>query len=150
MFEDIQIPDSVQLPKGKRACRRKADELRAAYRLHRQFAAFAKEAEVTPDSEGFPGQRQLFDIKELAEKKEWLGELVGDNQKALLKFLDKLDKAGPWRNVAKAPSPLALDVLHDNFPNFSTVTTLIQQRLLRSLQNAIWSSASATPSTSQP
>ena len=121
---------SVQLPKGKRACRRKADELRAAYRLHRQFAAFAKEAEVTPDSEGFPGQRQLFDVKELAEKKEWLGELGGDNQKALLKSLEKLEKAGPWRNVAKAPAPDVLDSLHADFPNFSAVTTLIQQRLL--------------------
>ncbi|MEC5215010.1 hypothetical protein RCH06_003587 [Polaromonas sp. CG_9.5] len=43
MFEDIQVPKSVQLPKGRRACRRKAEELRAAYRLHRQFAAFVEE-----------------------------------------------------------------------------------------------------------
>ena len=68
MFEDIQIPDSVQLPKGKRACRRKADELRAAYRLHRQFAAFAKEAGELPNWVVQLGQRQLFDVKELAEK----------------------------------------------------------------------------------
>ena len=130
MFEDIQVPDSVQLPKGKRACRRKADELRAAYRLHRHFAAFAKEAEELPNWEVHPGQRQLFDVKELAEKKVWLGELAGDNQKALLKSLGKLEKAGPWRNVAKAPAPEVLDGLHSDFPNFSAVTTLIQQRLL--------------------
>ena len=58
MFEDIQIPDSVQLPKGRRACRRKAEELRAVYRLHRQFATFAEEAEELPDWQAQPGQRQ--------------------------------------------------------------------------------------------
>ena len=130
MFEDIQIPDSVQLPKGKRACRRKADELRTAYRLHRQFAAFANEKDEFPNWEAQPDQRQLFNIEELAEKKEWLRELAGDNQRALLKSLDKLEKAGSWRNVAKAPPPDVLDGLHADFPNFSAVTALIQQRLL--------------------
>ena len=130
MFEEIEIPDSVQLPKGKRACRRKADELRAAYRLHRQFAAFAREAEELPKWQVKPGQRQLFKVEELAEKKEWLSELSGDNQKALLKSLDKLEKTGPWRDVAQAPAPEALDSLNADFPNFSTVTALIQQRLL--------------------
>lgn len=130
MFEDIQVPGSVQLPNGKRACRRKADELRAAYRLHRQFAAFADEAEELPNWQVKPGQRQLFKIEELVEKKNWLGELAGDNQKALLKSLEKLEKAGPWRNVAQAPSPEVLDGLHEDFPNFSAVTTLIQQRLV--------------------
>ena len=130
MFEDIQVPESVQLPKGHRACRRKAEELRAAYRLHRQFAAFAEEAEELPDWQALPGQRKLFDVTELAEKREWLRELSGDNQQALLKSLTKLEKAGPWRNVAKAVAPQALDSLHADFPNFSAVTTLIQQRLL--------------------
>ena len=55
---------------------------------------------------------------------------MGDNQKALLKSLDKLEKVGPWRNVAKAAAPEVLDSLHADFPNFSAVTTLIQQRLL--------------------
>ena len=48
MFEEIQVPESVQLPKGRRACRRQANELRAAYQLHRQFAAFAKKAQELP------------------------------------------------------------------------------------------------------
>ena len=130
MFEDIQIPDSVQLPRGKRACRRKAEELRAAYRLHRQFAAFARESEEPTCLQAQPGQRRLFNVEELAEKKEWLGDLAGDNQKALLKSLAKLEKAGPWRNVSKAPIPEALDSLHTDFPSFSAVTELIQQRLL--------------------
>lgn len=130
MFEDIQIPDSVQLPKGQRACRRKANELRAAYRLHRQFAAFADEKDEFPNWEAKKGQRLLFNVDELAEKKTWLGELAGDNQRALLKSLDKLEKAGPWRNVATAPAPEVLDILHADFPNFGAVTTLIQQRLL--------------------
>lgn len=130
MFEDIQVPDAVQLPKGKRACRRKADELRAAYRLHRQFAAFAEETDESSNWQAQPGQRKLFDVTELAEKKAWLGELAGDNQRALLKSLDKLGKAGPWRNVAKAPPPEVLDGLHADFPNFSAVTTLLEQRLL--------------------
>lgn len=130
MFDDIQIPISVQLPRGKRACRRKADELRAAYRLHRQFAAFARESEEPTCLQAQPGQRLLFNVQELAEKKEWLGDLAGDNQKALLKSLAKLEKAGPWRNVAKAQSPEVLDSLHADFPNFSAVTTLVQQRLL--------------------
>ena len=130
MFEDIQTPDSVQLPKGKRACRRQADGLRAAYQLHRQFEAFAKETEEFPKVDAQPGQRQLFKMEELAEKKEWLTDLNGDNQKALLKSFAKLEKAGPWRHVAKAPSPEVLNGLHGDFPNFHAVTTLIQQRLL--------------------
>ena len=130
MFEEIQIPEAVQLPKGRRACRRKADELRAAYRLHRQFAAFADEKDEFPDWEAQTGQRLLFKMEELAEKKAWLCEQAGDNQKALLKSFNKLEKAGPWRNVAKAPAPGVLDSLHADFPNFSAVTTLIQQRLL--------------------
>ena len=121
MFEDIHVPDAVQLPKGKRACRRKADELRTAYQLHRKFAAFAEEAEELPDRQALPGQRKLFDVAELAEKREWLKDLSGDNQQALLKSLNKLEKAGPWRNVAKAVAPQALDSLHADFPNFSAV-----------------------------
>lgn len=130
MFDQIQAHESVKLPKGHRACRRTADGLRAAYHLHHQFAAFAKEVEGLPRWQAQPGQRQLFNIEELAEKKEWLGELTGDNQKALLKSLDKLEKAGPWRKVATAPAPEVLDCLHTDFPNFDAVTTLIQQRLL--------------------
>lgn len=72
MFEDIQVPESVQLPKGHRTCRRKADELRAAYRLHRQFAAFAEEDDESPSWQAQPGQRQLFNVDELAEKKSGL------------------------------------------------------------------------------
>ena len=130
MFENIQVPDSIQLPKGRRACRRKADELRATYRLHRQFVAFAEETQDATMWQGLPGQRQLFDEKELTDKKEWLKGLSGDNQQALLKSLNKLEKTGPWRNVAKAAAPEALDLLQADFPNFSSVTTLIQQRLL--------------------
>lgn len=130
MFEKIQVPESVKLPKGQRACRGKADELRCAYRLHRQFAAFSHEAEGSAFLPPVLGQHPLFDIKELAEKKEWLADLAGDNQKALLKSLNKLEKAGPWRNVATAVAPNALDSLHTDFPNFSAVTTLVQQRLL--------------------
>jgi ATP-dependent Lon protease len=130
MFDTIQVPESVQLPKGHRACRRKADARRAAYQLHHQFAAFAREAEDLPRWQAQPGERQLFNAHELTEKKEWLGELSGDNQKALLKSFEKLEKTGPWRKVATATAPEVLDCLHTDFPNFDAVTTLIQQRLL--------------------
>lgn len=130
MFEHIQIPDSVQLSPGKRACRRAADGLRAAYRLHEQFAAYAQAIEAEPSWPSQPGQRQLFNIEELAEKKAWLDQLSGDNQKALARSFEKLEKSGPWRNVAQAPTPEVLNSLHVDFPNFDSVTTLIQQRLL--------------------
>lgn len=130
MFDQIQVPDSVQLPKGQPACRRKADALRAAYRLHHQFAAFSADEEDVPRWQAQPGQRLLFNIDKLAEKKEWLTALAGDNQKALVKSFEKLEEIGPWRYVAQAPEPKVLDVLHVDFSNFSAVTTLIQQRLL--------------------
>lgn len=75
------------------------------------------------------GQRQLFNVQELEEKKSWLKELTGDSQKALYRALEKLEDAGPWRDVAKAPPPEALDGLNTDYPNFSDVTALLQQRL---------------------
>jgi SpoVK/Ycf46/Vps4 family AAA+-type ATPase len=130
MFDTTQLPESVHLRKGHRACRRQAEGLRAAYQLHQQFSAFAKETEEFTSWQAEPGQRPLFNADELAEKKEWFDELSGDNQKALLKSFKKLDASGPWRDVAKAPSPQVLSSLNDDFPNFAAVTALIQQRLL--------------------
>lgn len=127
MFDNI--PDPVSLPKGNRACRRRADELLAAHHLHRRIAAFAADEHATPRHAPLPGQRKLYNENELAEKKIWLKELSGDSQKALLNALEKLEEAGPWRDVAKAPEPEVLDVLHTDYPNFSAVTTLLQQRL---------------------
>lgn len=75
MFDDNHIPESVQLPRGRRACRRQANELRVAYQLHRQFAAFAREThELEEQTKGQvqSGQRQLFKLEELTEKTEWL------------------------------------------------------------------------------
>ena len=130
MFDKIQIPDFVQLPKGKRACRRQANELRAAHQLHRQFAAFARAVGELPNGQAQSNHRQLFNVEDLGEKIKWLRELSGDSQQALLKSLEKLEKTGLWRNVERAPSPKAFKGLNEDFPNFSAVTTLIQQRLL--------------------
>ena len=127
MFDNI--PDPVSLPKGNRACRRRADELRAAHHLHRRIAAFASDEHATPRHAPLPGQRKLFDEQELEEKKSWLKELSGDSQKALLRALEKLEEAGPWRDVAMAPPPEVLDGLHADYPNFSEVTRLLQKRL---------------------
>ncbi len=122
-------PASVSLPKGQRACRRRADELRAAYHLHRRIATFASEEHGPHRHVPLPGQRQLFNVQELEEKKNWLKELTGDSQKALYRSLEKLEEAGPWRFVAEAPVPEVLDGLHSDYPNFAPVTKLVQQRL---------------------
>ncbi|MEC5215023.1 ATP-dependent Lon protease [Polaromonas sp. CG_9.5] len=98
--------------------------------LKMAWPAAYEEPEELPAWQSLPGQRKLFKIEELAEKTQWLKDLSGDNQQALLKSLKKLEKKGPWRNVSKAPVPEVLDALHADFPNFSAVTTLIQQRLL--------------------
>lgn len=127
MFDNI--PDSVSLPKGNRACRRRADELRAAHHLHRRIAAFAAEEHGPHRHVPLPGQRKLFDERELEEKKIWLKELTGDSQKALVRAFEKLEEAGPWRDVAEAPESEVLEVLNTNYPNFTPVTKLIQQRL---------------------
>lgn len=126
MFDIIH--DSVSLPKGNRACRRRAEELRAAHHLHHRLAAFAAEEHVAPRHTPLPGQRKLFNEHELEEKKSWLKDLSGDSQKALLRALEKLEEAGPWRNVAKAPEPAVLEGLNADYPNFAPVTKLIQQR----------------------
>ena len=132
MFDAITVPEKVTLKKGRRACRRQAEELRAAYHLHRQFASFAQDESNNPllQQQGQPGQRQLFNPEELTEKKEALKDLSGDSQRALVKAFKKMDDAGPWRDVALAPKPAVLDGLHRDFPNFSAVTLLIQQRLI--------------------
>jgi ATP-dependent Lon protease len=127
MFD--KIPEAVNLPKGHRACRRRADELRAAHHLHRRIASYASQDHATPKRTPMAGQRQLFNVQELEEKKIWLRELTGDSQKALYRAFEKLEEAGPWRDVAKAPPPEVLDGLNADFPNFSPVTKLIQQRL---------------------
>jgi len=127
MFDNI--PDSVSLPKGNRACRRRADELRAAHHLHRRIAAFAAEEHGPHRHVPLPGQRKLFDERELEEKKIWLKELTGDSQKALVRAFEKLEEAGPWRDVAKAPESEVMEVLNADYPNFTPVTKLIQQRL---------------------
>lgn len=131
MFDDKLTPDPVMLPRGRRACRRKAEELNYVRSLHREFGAFSRslEEDSTAELRPQPGQRKLFDVKDLHEQMAWLREQSGDNHKALLKSLKKLDEAGPWRDVAKAPAPELLDSLHVDFPNFSEVTTLLQQRL---------------------
>ena len=132
MFDSITIPEKVTLKKGRRACRRQAEELRAAHHLHRQFASFAKDesSESSQLQQAQPGQKQLFNPNELAEKRESLKELSGDSQKSLHRAFKKMDEAGPWRDVAVAPEPQVLDKLHRDFPNFSTVTKLVQQRLV--------------------
>lgn len=132
MFDSITIPEKVTLKKGRRACRRQAEELRAAYHLHRQFASFAQNESKDPLQlqQAQPGQKQLFNPNELAEKRESLKELSGDSQKSLHRAFKKMDEAGPWRDVALAPEPQVLDNLHRDFPNFSTVTKLVQQRLI--------------------
>lgn len=127
MFD--KVPGSVSLPKGQRACRRRADELRAAHDLHRRIAAFASEEHGPHRHVPLPGQRQLFNVQELEEKKSWLKELTGDSQKALYRSLEKLEEAGPWRYVAEAPEPEVLEGLHLDYPNFAPVTKLVQQRL---------------------
>lgn len=130
MFDDKLTPDPVMLPRGRRACRRKAEELSYVRSLHREFGAFARSLEQDAVSETPRlGQRELFKVSELREQMTWLREQSGDNHKALLKSFKKLEEAGPWRDVAKAPAPDLLDSLHQDFPNFSAVTTLIQQRL---------------------
>lgn len=130
MIEKIEVPDTVSLPKGSRACRRKADELRAAHQLHRKIVSFAEGKSDLPRNQPLPGQHKLFDEDELSEKKLWASELTGDTHKALSRAFDKLEAGGPWRNVAKAPPPTVLDPLHQDFPNFDGVTRLIQQRLV--------------------
>ncbi len=130
MFDDKLTPDPVMLPRGRRACRRKAEELSYVRGLHREFGEFARSLVKDAVSETPRlGQRELFKMSELREQMTWLREQTGDNHKALLKSFKKLEEAGPWRDVAKAPAPEMLDSLHEDFPNFSEVTTLIQQRL---------------------
>lgn len=130
MFDDKLTPDPVMLPRGRRACRRKAEELSYVWSLHREFGAFARslEQDSVLETPRF-GQREFFKMSELREQMTWLREQSGDNHKALLKTFKKLEEAGPWRDVAKAPAPELLDSLHEDFPNFTAVTTLIQQRL---------------------
>lgn len=130
MFENNPVPETVTLKKGRRACRRQAEELRVAYQLHRQFGLFASAEASMPDIKAQAGQRQLFNAEALSEKKEWLRDLSGDSQRALLKTFKKLEEGGPWRDVAQAPEPSVLDTLHGDFPNFTAVTQMIQQRLL--------------------
>jgi ATP-dependent Lon protease len=132
MFDSIKVPEKVTLKKGRRACRRLAEELRAAYHLHRQIAIFEQDEsnETLLQLQVQTVQRQLFNPEELTEKLEALKELSGDSQKALLKAFKRMDAAGPWRNIALAPEPEVLDGLNRDFPNFSAVTQLIQQRLV--------------------
>jgi ATP-dependent Lon protease len=130
MIHTNHIPKKATLPAGHRANRCKAQELNEAYRLHHMFEARVNLAREASKPQSHPGQRQLFDPAELKAKKAWLGEMVGDNQKAMLKILQKMGADGPYRNVAKAPEPAVLDGLLEDFPNFDAVTRAIQKHLL--------------------
>lgn len=126
------VPQEVSLPSGCRASRSKAEVLREAYRLHHQIEGRAEKARRAAVPKAKIGQRQLFDPKELAERKAALADLTGDNLKAMLKALEKLEAAGPFRNVATAPQPSVLNTLKSDFPNFNSVTETIQKHLLLS------------------
>lgn len=126
------VPQEVSLPSGCRASRSKAEVLREAYRLHHQIEGRAEKARKAGVPKPKVGQRQLFDPKELTERKAALADLTGDNLKAMLKALEKLEAAGPFRDVATAPPPSALDSLKSDFPNFSAVTETIQKHLILS------------------
>lgn len=130
MVHTTHVPHKAALPAGHRANRCKAQELNEAYRLHHEIEAHANKVRQASKPQIQPGQRQLFDPIELEEKKVWLGELVGDNQKGMFKILEKLGAAGPYRNVAKSPEPAVLDALLVDFPNFNEVTETIQKHLL--------------------
>lgn len=64
MFDDKLTPDPVMLPRGRRACRRKAEELSYVRSLHREFGAFARSLEQDAVSETPRlGQRELFKVR---------------------------------------------------------------------------------------
>jgi ATP-dependent Lon protease len=130
MVHTTDVPRKATLPAGHRANRCKADELNEAYKLHHLFEAHTCEVREASKPQIQPGQRRLFDPVELETKKAWLAEMAGDNQKAMLKILEKLAVAGPYRTVAQAPDPAVLDVLLKDFPNFDSVTKTIQKHLL--------------------
>ena len=130
MVHTSDVPHKAALPKGHRANRCKALELNEAYKLHHEILARANDVRKASKQQIQPGQRQLFNSDELQAKKDWLGELTGENQKALLKSFAELEAKGPFRNVAKAPDPAVLDILLRDFPNFSQVTRAIQKHLL--------------------
>jgi len=126
------VPQEVRLPAGCRASRSKAEILREAYRLHHQIEGRAEKARKAAVPKLKVGQRQLFDPKELVERKAALADLTGDNLKAMLKALEKLEAAGPFRDVATAPEPGDLEILKIDFPNFNAVTETIQKHLILS------------------
>ena len=130
MVHTTHVPHKAALPAGHRANRCKAQELNEAYRLHHALEARATEQQQASKPKPLPGQRQLFDPTELADRKSWLSELTSDNHKAMFKALEKLGASGPYRNVAQAPEPAILNVLLTDFPNFDSVTRSIQKHLL--------------------
>ncbi len=93
MDPTTHVPHTVTLPCGKRTNRAKAEVLREAYRLHHAIEARAKEERHASKPKPLPGQRPLFDPSELAYRKAWVGELTGDNHKAMFKALEKLGVA---------------------------------------------------------
>ena len=60
---------------------------------------------------------------------DWARSLRGEAQKMVRAHLDHANSLGAWRTVTQAPWPATLDRLHEHFPNFGAMTSLIQRHL---------------------
>jgi ATP-dependent Lon protease len=110
-------------PFGRSWRRADRDLLRQIVRIRHMIADLAQ-----PDVRPKP-KRQLFAASDMKSRLDWARQLRGDAQKMIRGQLDHASSLGAWRTVTQAPLPAALEQLHEHFPNFGSVTSLIQRHL---------------------
>lgn len=108
---------------GRRWRRADRDLLRQVTCIRRMSAALAAaDVDLQP-------RRQLYAIGDMQARLDWAKQLRGEAQKMVRIQLDHAKSLGAWRTVTQAPLPSSLERLHERFPNFSAVTSLIQRHL---------------------
>jgi len=76
------------------------------------------------------GQKPLYSLTDLTERKAWASQLTGDAQTAVEAQLSVAERLGSTRRVAIAPHPDSLAILDRDFPHFSEVTDSIRRALI--------------------
>ncbi len=74
------------------------------------------------------GHRTLFADSDLQARREWASTLKPDVWRSITSHLDRAEKLGPTRRVARAPRPAVYQALNRDFPHFHAVTAHLQQR----------------------
>jgi len=124
MQPNHDIKNTCSATRPERTWRRADHDLLRQVVCIRRMAADLAQADVRPQL-----RRQLFAAADMKAQLDRAKRLRGEAQKMVRAQLDHANSLGAWRAVALAPLPATLERLHERFPNFGEVTSLVQRHL---------------------